>query len=387
MPIANRSANQSTRPEGQSALAIDPIDTQSLQEVGIFVNGNHRSGTFLLRDNEAVCATTGQEELEMLPIAEALARYRWLREKYWWRAVTPDTDDVTARIAADQEPRGLFVRVKQGARVSLPCQAAMYVASNDTIQIAHNVMIIEDDAELTMITGCATRHGLTAGRHWAVTESYIGRNAVLTSTMVHSWGKDVIVRPRAGTVVEAGGRYISNYVSLHPGASIESNPKTWLNGVGASASYVSVILGSPGSITDIGGEITLNADDTSAEISQRGVSTGGKIYQRGFLVGNARGRAHVNCAGMLLDSSKEGLITSTPGLKAVSPDATLSHEASIGRIAADQVAYLQARGLTEEDAISMIIRGFLSANIVGLGPELDARIDEIAALASAAAHT
>ena len=237
-------------------------------------------------------------------------------------------------------------------------------------------------AEINVITGCATRHGLTNGRHWAVTESTVGRNAALTNTMMHSWGKEVIVRPRAGTVVEAGGRYLGNYVSLRRGASIESDPKTWLHGDGASASYVTVILGSPGSITDIGGEIYHNTDDTRAEISQRSVSTGGKIYQRGLLVGNARSRAQANCAGMLPGAGKNGLITSTPGLKAVSPDASLSHEASIGQIAADQVAYLQARGLTEEEAISMIIRGFLSTIIEGLGPELDARTNESAALVS-----
>jgi len=385
MAYDRHSINQPTQPEQPFDLAVDQIDTESLLEVGIFVNGDHRSGTFVLRNNQALCAMTSHEGLEMLPIAAALDRYEWLREKYWWHAVTPDADEVTARVSSDSEPRGLFVRVKQGARVTLPCQTAMYVASDDFIQVAHNVMIVEEGAELNVITGCATRHGLRKGRHWAVTESYIGRNATLTNTMVHSWGEEVIVRPRAGTVVEAGGRYVSNYVSLRPGASIESNPKTWLNGTGASARYVTVILANTGSVIDIGGEIYLNGDDTSAEISQRGVSTGGKIYQRGLLVGNARSRAHVNCAGMLLDPGEDGLITSTPGLKALSPESSLSHEASIGRIAADQVAYLQARGLTEEEAISMIIRGFLSADIEGLGPELDARISEIAALASEAA--
>ena len=64
---------------------------------------------------------------------------------------------------------------------------------------------------------------------------YIGVNAMLTSTMVHSWGKDVVVRPSAGIVVGDGGRYINNYISLRPGADIVSNPTTWLNGKDSSA--------------------------------------------------------------------------------------------------------------------------------------------------------
>jgi Fe-S cluster assembly scaffold protein SufB len=84
---------------------------------------------------------------------------------------------------------------------------------------------------------------------------------------------------------------------------------------------------------------------------------------------------------MILDAQEEGFIESIPGLRGLHPEARMSHEASIGRIAPEQVEYLQSRGLDEREAISMIIRGFLGADIVGLGPELDARIAEIAELA------
>jgi hypothetical protein len=105
------------------------------------------------------------------------------------------------------------------------------------------------------------------------------------------------------------------------------------------------------------------------------------IYQRGLLIANARCRAHVDCAGMVLDSHQRGFIQSTPGLKSFHPEARMSHEASIGRIAPEQVEYLQTRGMDEREAISLIIRGFLQADVIGLGPELDARIAQIAELA------
>jgi hypothetical protein len=84
---------------------------------------------------------------------------------------------------------------------------------------------------------------------------------------------------------------------------------------------------------------------------------------------------------MVLDAQEEGFIESIPGLRGLHPEARMSHEASIGRIVPEQVEYLQSRGLDEREAISMIIRGFLGADIAGLGPELDARIAEIAELA------
>ena len=98
-------------------------------------------------------------------------------------------------------------------------------------------------------------------------------------------------------------------------------------------------------------------------------------------MGNARCRAHVDCAGMVLDAKQDGFIESIPGLKGLHPEVRMSHEASIGKIAPEQVEYLMSRGMEEREAISMIIRGFLNANIAGLGPELDARIAEITELA------
>jgi hypothetical protein len=360
---------------------IAQADVAVLAEVGVFVEGEERSGTYVLRDFEPVCALTGTDGPELLPIAVAFKQYDWLRENYYWKAVPADLDEVTALVASQPEPQGVFIRVRKGCKVTLPCQAALYMARADITQTVHNVVILEEDAELNLITGCVTHHSVNRGVHWAVTESYINKNATLTSTMVHSWGPGVEVRPRAGTIVEAGGTFVSNYVSMRPAASIHSNPKTWLNGRDASAKYLTIILGSEGSIIDIGGEVYLNGEGTSAELAHRGVSTGGRIYQKGLLVGNARCRAHVDCAGMLLDPGDDGLILSIPGLKALHPEARLSHEASIGKIAPEQVEYLQARGMEEREAISMIIRGFLDADIEGLGPELDARIAKVAELA------
>jgi Fe-S cluster assembly scaffold protein SufB len=175
---------------------------------------------------------------------------------------------------------------------------------------------------------------------------------------------------------------VSNYVSLRPARSIQTNPRTWLNGEGAAAKYLTIILGSRGSTIDTGGDVYLNGANSSAELAHRAVCTGGRIYQRGLLIGNAPGcRAHVDCAGMVLDAGEDGFIEAVPGLRALHPEARMSHEASIGKIAPEQVAYLQSRGMSEREAISLIIRGFLDADVEGFSPELDARIAEIAELA------
>jgi hypothetical protein len=352
-----------------------------MAEVGVHVAGGGRAGTYILHDTHSMWTEPQSEGFELCPIAQALEKYTWLRPRYCWNAVPTDLDTYTSRCASKAEPQGYFIHVKQGEAVALPIQACMYIAQADLAQTVHNIVIVEENAELHLITGCTALPAVERASHVAVSEYYVGRNARLTSTMVHSWGSEVTVHPRSGTIVEEGGAFVSNYVSLRPARTIQNSPRTWLNGTGASAKYLSVVLSAPGSMMDLGGEVVLNAEDTRAELAHRAVCTGGRVLQRGLLIGNAPCRAHVDCAGMVLDAGDQGYIESIPGLKALHPDARMSHEASIGRIAPEQVQYLQSRGMEEREAISLIIRGFLSANITGLGRELDARIAEVAELA------
>ncbi len=356
-------------------------DAETLAGAGIILNDSSRSGTMVVRDHQLVCLTYDSDKFEMLPISAALERYDWLREKYYFKAVPADCDEAVKSCAAQKKPLGFFVHVKKGADVTLPCQAAMYMASENVAQLVHNIVVLEDDSHLELITGCMTHHGVNTGLHLAVEEHYIGKNARFVSTMIHSWGSDIMVYPRTGTIVEENGRYESNYISLRAAKQVMSDPQTYLNGKGASAKYLTIVLGAPGSVIDTQGKVYLNAEDTSAELAHRGVCTGGAMHQGGLLIGNAPCKAHVDCAGMLLDSTGEGFIESVPGLRSHHPDARMSHEASIGKIAPEQVEYLMSRGMDEREAISLLIRGFLGADIEGLGAELDAQIAEIAEVA------
>lgn len=374
-------APDTPRPAMISPDRMEPADAEVMASVGVHIQGEDRAGTYILCDFHPLCLVAQSDDIELLPIAEALGKYDWIRERYCWKAVPADLDRYTSRCASVPESQGCFLRVNKGAKVTFPVQACLYIARDDIAQAVHNIVILEQDAELHLITGCATRYGVSSAAHLGVSEYYVGKNARLTSTMVHSWGPEVEVRSRSGAVVEEGGMFESNYVLLRPARSIQSDPRTWLNGKCASAKYLTIILGSRNSTIDTGGTVYLNGENTSAELAHRAVCTGGRIYQRGLLVGNAPCRAHVDCAGMVLDAGEDGFVEAVPGLHSLHPEARMSHEASIGKIAPKQVAYLQSRGMDEREAISLIIRGFLKADIEDLSPELDARIAEIAEIA------
>ncbi len=353
----------------------------ALAASGILLGSEKRAATIVVCDHQLICPLYELDGFEMLPISDALIRYSWFRERYFFNAIPSDLNDIVANCANEKNPLGFFIRVHQGAKVEMPCQAAMYMTKNHISQIVHNIVVLEEGSELKLISGCLNHPRVINGLHLALEEHYIGKNARLVSTMVHTWSGEMRVYPHSGTIVEGGGQFESNYISFSPAEHIVSNPQTWLNGKGASAKYTTAIIAIPGSKIETDGTVYLNAENTSAELSHRGVCTGGIMHQGGLLIGAAPCKAHVDCAGMLLDSGGKGIIESVPGLCSRHADARMSHEASIGKISPDQVEYLMSRGMEEHEAVSMLIRGFLGADIKGLGDELDARIEEMIEIA------
>ena len=175
---------------------------------------------------------------------------------------------------------------------------------------------------------------------------------------------------------EEGGTFISDYICMHPGKAIKMYPTVYLNGERATARFQSVLVAVPGSSMDIGSRVYLRGEKTRAEIISRAVSVGGKIIARGHLVGEMPGvKAHLGCRGLLLDP--KGRIHAIPELEGKAIDLEMTHEAAVGKIDREEVEYLMARGMTEDDAVSAIVRGFLNVEIMGLPEPLKRELDEI----------
>ncbi|MCK4579896.1 MAG: hypothetical protein KAU10_01005, partial [Dehalococcoidia bacterium] len=93
---------------------VEPADAKVMAGLGVHVEGEDRLGTYILRDFHPLCLVADSDDIELSPIADALKKYDWLREKYYWKAVPADLDEYTAQCAAAAEPQGYFVRVKKG---------------------------------------------------------------------------------------------------------------------------------------------------------------------------------------------------------------------------------------------------------------------------------
>jgi len=173
--------------------------------------------------------------------------------------------------------------------------------------------------------------------------------------------------------VEEGGLFLNNYVCMKAVRSLQMYPTTHLIGKDAVARFYSIIVGTPGSEYDLGGRIFLKHPGNRAEIVARTISNGGKIIARGHLIGEVPEiKAHLECRGLLLNG---GLIHAIPELEGRADGVEMSHEAAVGKIAQEEIAYLMSRGLSEDEATATIVRGFLSVDIPGLPPQLQAEID------------
>jgi Fe-S cluster assembly scaffold protein SufB len=351
---------------------IDEKDKKNLLMAGIDLDEKDRSGTFLHINHSMAHCTSCIPGVEVMDIKEALKKYDGLPE-YYWKAVDPRKDKYTQAVF-DKFHGGYFIRTSKGAKITKPIQSCLFIKREKVGQNVHNIIIVEEDSELHIITGCSVAHDIKSALHLGISEIYIKKGGKLTFTMIHNWGPEVHVRPRSVCIVEEGGVFLNNYILLKPVKSAQLYPTIYLDGIGAVARSNSILVAPPGSYLNVGGRMILNAPNTRAEIISRTITTGGTIVAPAHIQGNSiPAKGHLECKGLIL---KDGIIHAIPELEGTVAGVELSHEAAVGKVAQEEIEYLMARGLDEDEATSTIVRGFLNVDIMGLPPELKQAIDE-----------
>lgn len=355
----------------EELCSLPEIERQLLAMAGIDVTEKERGGTFFQKDVGVVHCDVKQEGVEIIPLRRALEECDWIWD-YYWQLVPVDADKYTA--AAELELHdGYVIRALPGTKTIYPLQACMFIEKDNLQQNVHNIIIAEEDSELHIITGCATSHKTKRGVHIGISEFFVKKNAKLSFTMIHNWAEQMHVRPRSAARVEENGLFLNNYICMKPVQSLQMYPTTHLVGPNAIARFYSILVGTPGSVYDVGGRVYLNQPGNRAEIVSRAISNGGHIIARGHLIGKAPDiKAHLECRGLIL---KGGIIHAIPELEGHVDGVEMSHEAAVGKIAQEEIFYLMARGLTEDEATATIVRGFLNVDIPGLPPQLKAEID------------
>lgn len=347
-------------------------------EVGVKADMGERAGAYFQIDHSVVFSGVQKAfegKVEVMSTKEALEKYGWLRELFW-SVVDRNADEYT-KLAASEWDNGYFIRILEGQKVTLPLQSCLFISTDNLDQNVHNIIVAEPGSEAHIITGCTVHPNVRSGLHVGISEFFVRESAKLTFTMIHAWGEGLTVRPRTGILIEEGATFVSNYVLLSPVRDLQMSPIAYCRGRGSRTALNSIVYGSKKSEIDLGARIILEGEGSSGEIVSRTVAGDeSKVIARGLLVGRSqKSRGHLECMGMIL--SKSATIRALPELVAEVEGTELSHEAAVGRIAEEQIYYLMSRGFTEEEARSLIVKGFMNPEILGLPDPLKIEIDRM----------
>jgi len=299
----------------------------------------------------------------------AVKEYPEIVRKYFGTVVPPN-DNKFAALNSAVWSGGSFIYVPEGVKVEMPLQAYFRINAQNIGQFERTLIIAEPYSEVHYIEGCTAPIYLSHSLHSAVVEIIAKKGAKVRYTTIQNWSIDVynLVTKRAHAYEEARVEWVDANIGSR---ATMKYPSVYLLGKYASAEIISVAFAGKGQHQDTGGKVLHFAPYTSSRITSKSVSKdGGRTTYRGLLhvAKGARGvKASVRCDALLLDEYSK---TDTyPYVEILEDDATVTHEATVGKISEDQIFYLMSRGIPEVEALNMIVLGFFEPFIKELPME------------------
>ena len=289
----------------------------------------------------------------------ALKQYPEIMKKYFG-TVVPYQDNYISALQTAVWSAGSFVYVPEGVKVSMPLQAYFRINEKNMGQFERTLIIAEPHSELTYIEGCTAPVYSSQSLHSAVVEIIAKKGSLVKYTTLQNWSRDVLnlVTKRAHAYEDA----TVSWVDFNGGSRLTRKyPSIYLLGPRAKADIISVAYAGAGQIQDTGGKAIHLAKDTTSKIISRSVSKdGGHTAYRGLLhiaKGATNVKSSVRCDALLLD--EKSTTATYPYMEIQEDDATVTHEASVGKVGEEQLFYLSSRGISDNDALSMVVNGFL----------------------------
>ena len=289
----------------------------------------------------------------------ALKEHPEIFKKYFGKIIPPE-DNKFAALNSAVWSGGSFIYIPPGVKVDMPLQAYFRINAENIGQFERTLIIADEGSEVHYIEGCTAPVYSSESLHSAVVELVAHKDAKLRYTTIQNWSSDVynLVTKRAyayeGATVEwIDGNIGSKLTMKYPGI--------YLMGERAYGETLSIAFAGKGQHQDTGAKMVHLAPNTTSKITSKSVSRlDGRSTYRGLLnvaKGATNVKATVRCDALLLDDTSK---TDTyPYMEINQEDATITHEATVGKIGDEQIFYLMTRGFTEEEALSLIVNGFM----------------------------
>lgn len=278
----------------------------------------------------------------------------------YFTSVIPAGDNKFAALNTAVWSGGSFIYVPPGVHVDIPLQAYFRINTENMGQFERTLIIVDRDAYVHYVEGCSAPIYSSDSLHSAVVEIVVKAGGRCRYTTIQNWSNNVynLVTKRAavhqgGTMEWIDGNIGSRTTMKYPGV--------WLLGEGAHGEVMSLAMAGEGQHQDSGAKMVHAAPRTSSTVTSKSVAYGGgRTSYRGLvqvLPGSVGSRSNVQCDALLVDS--ESRSDTYPYNDIREDEVSLGHEATVSRVSEDQVFYLMSRGLTEQEAIAMTIRGFI----------------------------
>lgn len=312
-----------------------------------------------------------------LSIENGLKQYPDLFREYF-STVVPIQDNKFTALNSAVWSGGSFVYVPKGVKVDLPLQAYFRLNNASIGQFERTLIIADEGSQVHYVEGCTAPTYTTESYHSGVIEIVVKKDARVRYSTIQNWSTNVynLVTQRA-SVFENG---TMEWVDANLGSKVTMKyPSCYLRGEGAHGEMLSVAFAGPGQIQDAGSKMVHFASNTSSKITSKSISRGnGQASYRG-LVKVARGlknvRSNVVCDALLLDP--ESRTDTWPTIDTGSNDVSIGHEASVSKVGEEQLFYLTSRGLSQEEATTMIVSGFIEPLVKELPMEYAVEMNKL----------
>ena len=289
----------------------------------------------------------------------ALVEYEDIVREYFMTLVPPK-DHKFAALHGAVWSGGSFVYVPEGVQVKIPLQSYFRLNAAGAGQFEHTLIIVEKGASLHFIEGCSAPKYNVTNLHAGCVELFVKEGARLRYSTIENWSRNMMNLNTKRALVEKNG--LIEWVSGSFGSHVSMlYPCSVLHGEGARCEFTGVTFAGKGQNLDTGASVIHAAPHTSANINTRTISKSGgsATYRSAVKVTKSApfAKCSVNCESLMLDD--ESRSDTLPVMDIEGDNADIGHEAKIGKISEEAIFYLTARGISEDEARAMIVRGFV----------------------------
>ncbi|RVU55389.1 Fe-S cluster assembly protein SufB [Anaerosphaera multitolerans] len=288
----------------------------------------------------------------------ALKEYPEIIKKYFGTALKPSAHKYSALHYAVWSG-GSFVYVPKGVRVDVPLQSYFRLNAPGAGQFEHTLIIVEDDAYCHFIEGCSAPRYNALNVHAGGVELFIGENSTLRYSTIENWSRNMYNLNSKTAIVQKNGKI--EWVSGSFGSRVSMlYPSSILVGEYATSEFTGISFAGKGQNIDTGSQVVHAAPYTTSTVNSKSISKdGGVAVYRGLVKinENAYGSKNsVSCESLMMDP--ESRSDTIPVIDIKNKNVDLGHEAKIGRISNQVIFYLMTRGISEEEAKALVVRGF-----------------------------